>query len=93
MMWNFLVSSLLLGVRPLLYDRHPGYPSPDVLWEMAQNAGVTMFGASPAHVDLLSQAGLVPGDTYDLSALKSVMVARLPPGLTQAVSPRTLRLA
>ena len=78
MMWNFLVSSLLLGVRPLLYDGHPGYPRPDVLWEMAQNARVTMFGASPAYVDLLSKAGLVPGDKYDLSALASVMLAGSP---------------
>jgi acetoacetyl-CoA synthetase len=78
MMWNFLVSSLLLGVRPLLYDGHPGYPRPDVLWEMAQNASVTMFGASPAYVDLLSKAGLVPGDKYDLSALASVMLAGSP---------------
>ena len=61
MMWNFLVSSLLLGVRPLLYDGNPGYPGPGVLWEMAQNAGVTLFGASPAYVDMLSKAGLVPG--------------------------------
>jgi acetoacetyl-CoA synthetase len=78
MMWNFLVSSLLLGVRPLLYDGHPGYPRPDVLWEMAQNAGVTMFGASPAYVDLLSKAGLVPGEEYDLSALATVMLAGSP---------------
>ena len=28
MMWNFLVSSLLLGVTPLLYDGHPAYPVP-----------------------------------------------------------------
>ncbi len=78
MMWNFLVSSLLLGVRPLLYDGHPGYPRPDVLWEMAQNAGVTFFGASPAYVARLSKAGLVPGDTYDLSALTAVMLAGSP---------------
>ena len=69
MMWNFLVSSLLLGVRPLLYDGHPGYPRPDVLWEMAEDAGVTFFGASPAYVDLMARAGLVPGEKYDLSAL------------------------
>ena len=61
MMWNFLVSSLLLGVRPLLYDGNPAYPGPGVLWEMAQNAKVTLFGASPAYVDMLSKAGLVPG--------------------------------
>jgi len=78
MMWNFLVSSLLLGVRPLLYDGHPGYPRPDVLWEMAQDAGVTFFGASPAYVDLLSKAGLVPAATYDLSALTAVMLAGSP---------------
>ena len=46
MMWNFLVSSLLLGVRPLLYDGHPGYPRPDVLWQMAEAARVTFFGAT-----------------------------------------------
>jgi acetoacetyl-CoA synthetase len=78
MMWNFLVSSLLLGVRPLLYDGHPGYPRPDVLWEMAEAAGVTFFGASPAYVDLLARAGLVPGEKYDLSALTGLMLAGSP---------------
>jgi acetoacetyl-CoA synthetase len=78
MMWNFLVSSLLLGVRPLLYDGHPGYPRPDVLWEMAQNAGVTFFGASPAYADLMARAGVVPADRYDLSALDAIMLAGSP---------------
>ncbi|MGH3283485.1 MAG: AMP-binding protein, partial [Streptosporangiaceae bacterium] len=77
-MWNFLVSSLLLGVRPLLYDGNPAYPGPGVLWEMAQNARVTLFGASPAYVDMLSQAGLVPAEKYDLSALTAVMLAGSP---------------
>jgi len=78
MMWNFLVSSLLLGVRPLLYDGHPGYPRPDVLWEMAEAARVTFFGASPAYADLLAKAGLVPGEKYDLSALTGLMLAGSP---------------
>ena len=78
MMWNFLVSSLLLGVRPLLYDGNPAHPGPGVLWEMAQNAAVTMFGASPAYVDMVSRAGLVPAETYDLSALAAVMLAGSP---------------
>ena len=60
MMWNFLVSSLLLGVRPLLYDGHPGYPRPDVLWEMAEAARVTFFGASPAYADLLARRAWCP---------------------------------
>ena len=78
MMWNFLVSSLLLGVRPLLYDGHPGHPRPDVLWQMAEAAGVTFFGASPAYADLLAKAGLVPGEKYDLSALTGLMLAGSP---------------
>ena len=61
MMWNFLVSSLLLGVQPVLYDGNPGYPAPDVLWRLVQDARVTFFGASPAYVDALSRAGVVPG--------------------------------
>ena len=45
---------------------------------MAQNARVTMFGASPAYVGMLAKAGLVPGEKYDLSALRSVMLAGSP---------------
>ncbi len=78
MMWNFLVSSLLLGVQPLLYDGNPAYPDPGVLWEMAQNAAVTMFGASPAYVGMLSKAGVVPAAKYDLSSLSAVMLAGSP---------------
>jgi acetoacetyl-CoA synthetase len=78
MMWNFLVSSLLVGVVPVLYDGSPAYPSVDVLWKLAQDAGVTFFGASPSYVDLMTQAGVVPGDKFDLSALRTIMPAGSP---------------
>ncbi len=78
MMWNFLVSSLLLGVCPVLYDGSPAHPHPGVLWELAAQARVTLFGASPSYVDLLSRAGVVPGAEYDLAALRSVMLAGSP---------------
>jgi acetoacetyl-CoA synthetase len=78
MMWNFLVSSMLLGVRPLLYDGNPAHPHPGVLWEMAASARVAMFGASPAYVAGLQKAGVVPGQAYDLAALGAVMLAGSP---------------
>ena len=78
MMWNFLVSSLALGVTPLLYDGNPGYPEPDALWRMAAEAKVTLFGGSPAYADMLAKRGVVPKDKYDLSALRTVMVAGSP---------------
>jgi acetoacetyl-CoA synthetase len=78
MMWNFLVSSLLLGVCPVLFDGSPAHPQPDVLWQVAQDAKVSFFGASPAYVDVMRRAGIVPGKTFDLSRLRSVMLAGSP---------------
>jgi acetoacetyl-CoA synthetase len=78
MMWNFLASSLLLGVCPVLYDGNPAHPHPGVLWETAAQARVSMFGASPSYVDMLSRAGVVPGQEYDLTALGAVMLAGSP---------------
>ena len=78
MMWNFLVSSLLLGVRPVLYDGSPMYPHADALWQIAQDCGVTFLGASPSYVDLLKAAGVVPKDKYDLPALRTIMPAGSP---------------
>jgi acetoacetyl-CoA synthetase len=78
MMWNFLVSSLLLGVRPLLYDGSPAWPAPDALWATAAEAEVTFFGASPAYVAMQTQAGVVPRGSHKLPALRSVMLAGSP---------------
>ena len=78
MMWNFLASSLLCGVVPVLYDGHPAHPDPDVLWRMTQDCGASFFGASPTYVDIMSKAGIVPGERYDLSRLRAVMPAGSP---------------
>jgi acetoacetyl-CoA synthetase len=77
MMWNFLVSSLLLGVCPVLYDGNPGYP-PDVLWQLAAEAKATLFGASPSFVDLMVRQKIVPGRDFDLSAMRGVVLAGSP---------------
>jgi acetoacetyl-CoA synthetase len=78
MMWNFLISSMLVGACPVLYDGNPAYPVPDVLWQLAQETRTTFFGASPAYVDLMAKARIVPGERYDLSALRTVMPAGSP---------------
>jgi acetoacetyl-CoA synthetase len=78
MMWNFLVSALLVDVVPVLYDGNPAYPEPDVLWSMVERTGASFFGASPTYVSILEKAGIVPRDRFDLSRLKSVMLAGSP---------------
>jgi acetoacetyl-CoA synthetase len=78
MMWNFLASSLMTGVCPVLYDGNPAWPEPDVLWKMAQDCGASFFGASPAYVDIMAKAGIVPGKKFDLSKLRAIMPAGSP---------------
>jgi acetoacetyl-CoA synthetase len=78
MMWNFLVSSLLLGVCPVLYDGSPTYPGPETLWRLAQDCRVAFFGASPAFVEMMSQAGFVPRQQYEFPALRAIMPSGSP---------------
>jgi len=73
MMWNWLVSALAVGAELVLYDGNPFYPDPGVLWEMAQEVGLTVFGTSAGYVAALMKEGLKPGEEYDLSSLKSVL--------------------
>ena len=78
MMWNFLASSLLGGVIPVLYDGNPAWPEPDLLWKMVEDSGATNFGASPTYVQNMENAGIVPKDKCDLSSLRSVTLAGSP---------------
>ncbi len=72
MMWNFLVSGLLLGSTVVLYDGHPGYPDLDVLWRFAQDTGTTYFGASAPYIHTCMREGLAPSWQPDLSRLRGV---------------------
>jgi acetoacetyl-CoA synthetase len=72
MMWNFVVGCLLTPASIVLYDGNPGHPDMGVLWELAENAGITCFGTSAAYVGACMKAGIEPGDGRDLGALESV---------------------
>ena len=78
MLWNFITSIPLTGALPVLYDGHPGYPTPDVLWKMADEAGVASFGASPAYVDQLKRSGIVPRERYRVEKLRTINLAGSP---------------
>jgi acetoacetyl-CoA synthetase len=72
MMWNFVVGCLLTPASVVLYDGNPGSPDMGVLWDLAENAGITCFGTSAAYVAACMKAGIEPGEGRDLSALRSV---------------------
>jgi acetoacetyl-CoA synthetase len=72
MMWNFLVSGLLTRAAIVLYDGNPGYPDLGVLWDLAERAGITIFGTSASFLAGCMKAGIEPGAGRDLSALKAL---------------------
>ncbi|EKD22355.1 MAG: hypothetical protein ACD_87C00031G0001, partial [uncultured bacterium] len=73
MMWNWLVSSLAVGAKVLLYDGNPFHPDPGSLWRVAQEEKITVFGTSAGYIAALMNEGVKPGKEYDLSALKAVL--------------------
>jgi acetoacetyl-CoA synthetase len=72
MMWNWLVSSLAVGATVILYDGAPLSPR-SVLWDMAQEERITVFGTSAKYLALSEKEGLEPGHTHDLSALRAIL--------------------
>ncbi|HKT83741.1 MAG TPA: acetoacetate--CoA ligase [Solirubrobacterales bacterium] len=72
MMWNFIVSGLLTRAAIVLYDGNPGHPDMGVLWDLAERAGITMFGTSASYIAACMKAGVEPGNGRDLSRLKAV---------------------
>jgi len=73
MMWNWLTCSLALGSTLVLFDGNPFYPHPGALWEMAEKEKITIFGTSAGYIAALQNAGIKPGKTYDLTALKALL--------------------
>ncbi|MBW3620104.1 MAG: acetoacetate--CoA ligase [Actinobacteria bacterium] len=81
MMWNYVVSGLLVGATIVLFDGDPGHPDLGTLWRLADETGVTAFGVSAPYLMSCRKAGLSPARDHDLSALRSVgsTGAPLPP--------------
>jgi acetoacetyl-CoA synthetase len=72
MMWNFLVGVLLTRASIVLYDGSPAHPEMGVLWDLAEQAGVTCFGTSASYIAGCMKAGIEPGTGRDLSRLRSI---------------------
>ncbi|KUJ65477.1 acetoacetyl-CoA synthetase [Streptomyces albus subsp. albus] len=78
MMWNFLVSGLLVGSTVVLYDGSPGYPDTAAQWRVAERSGSTFFGTSAAYVMACRKDGVRPGRDFDLSRIRCVATTGSP---------------
>ena len=58
MMWNALVSALMLGASIVLFDGDPAWPELDGLWRLAEETEATIVGVSPVYLMACRKAGV-----------------------------------
>ena len=72
MMWNWLVGSLALKATILLFDGFPLYKKDDLLFQIASEEKITLFGISAKYIDALKNNKVVPKNNYDLAKLRTI---------------------
>uniref|UniRef100_A0A9J8B5F9 Acetoacetyl-CoA synthetase n=1 Tax=Cyprinus carpio carpio TaxID=630221 RepID=A0A9J8B5F9_CYPCA len=73
MMWNWLVSSLAVGASVVLYDGSPLLPSANVLWDLVDHLGITIFGTGAKWLSVLEERNLKPANTHNLQTLHTLL--------------------
>jgi acetoacetyl-CoA synthetase len=73
MMWNWLVSGLASGAGLVLYDGSPFVQRGRILFDMADEEGLTHFGTSAKYLDAIAKINLKPRETHRLERLRVVL--------------------
>ncbi|MGB0513666.1 MAG: acetoacetate--CoA ligase [Wenzhouxiangellaceae bacterium] len=73
MMWNWLVSGLAVGATLVLYDGSPFHPDGNVLWDLAEELGIAVFGTSAKWIAACDKAGIKPGRNRKLEKLRAIL--------------------
>uniref|UniRef100_A0A8C9VZB4 Acetoacetyl-CoA synthetase n=1 Tax=Scleropages formosus TaxID=113540 RepID=A0A8C9VZB4_SCLFO len=73
MMWNWLISSLAVGASVVLYDGSPLVPTPNVLWDLVDRLGITIFGTGAKWLSVLEERNLKPVETHNLQSLHTIL--------------------
>ncbi len=72
MMWNWLVSSLYVGSKIVLYDGNPNYPDWKKMWQIIENEKITIFGCSASYINYLRSVNAKPSYSFNLSSLREI---------------------
>jgi acetoacetyl-CoA synthetase len=72
MMWNYLVSGMLVGATVVMFDGDPGFPDLSALWRIAADEQLDVFGVSAPFIMACRKAGLEPGAIADLRSLRQL---------------------
>ncbi len=72
MMWNWLVTALASKASIVLYDGSPFYPNGNILWDYADEVGITLFGTSAKYIDALKKRTFNLKQSHSLSTLRTI---------------------
>ena len=72
MMWNWLVSGLLLKSTIYLYDGSPFFPNAEILWDYVDGEKINFMGVSAKYIDALSKENINIINKYELSDLEII---------------------
>jgi acetoacetyl-CoA synthetase len=78
MMWNALVSALLLRASIVMLDGDPTWPDLSAQWQLAARLRPSNMGVSPVYLMACRKAGLLPGREFDLSSIRTLHTAGSP---------------
>jgi acetoacetyl-CoA synthetase len=78
MMWNALVSALLLRSSIVMLDGDPGWPDLLEQWRLAEELEPTVMGVAPPYLMACRKAGLAPGRDLDLGSIRAFCTAGSP---------------
>jgi acetoacetyl-CoA synthetase len=72
MMWNWLLSTLACGATLILYDGSPLHRDHRILFDLADETRMTLFGTSAKFIDAVNKAGLQPRRTHRLDTVRTM---------------------
>lgn len=78
MMWNALVSALLLRSSIVMLDGDPAWPDLLEQWRLAEELKPSVMGVSPAYLMGCRKAGINPGQACDLQSIRALCTAGSP---------------
>jgi acetoacetyl-CoA synthetase len=78
MMWNALVSALLLRTSIVMLDGDPAWPDLAEQWRLAERYRPTAMGVSPPYLMACRKAGINLRDDFDLSSIEVLCTAGSP---------------
>lgn len=73
MMWNWLVCGLGVGATLILFDGAPFFREGRILWEIAEQEGINIFGVSAKYISALENTDVRPKRDFSLPMLRVVL--------------------